>query len=439
LCSNLQDNVEEQKQLLKASLENLFKHHAGRKHLVSDQLFFINATDKQDKDIEELRQRLLDAAFEHPNWGQPMPTKFVPLELQLAKQSSEGKKVLSMKELENINRKNDDMALTTAQLNLFLKIAHASGKLIHFDDKDLREYVIVDPAYLIEVLRSIVTEKLFWPKSETLREIFEHLSTTGIIYKSGLLSIWEQTECMRICPYKEYMINILVRLDIMIQPKSDVLDNEGNPQPSTDDEYFLVPCMITDRPLPKTFGNDKCIYMSYTFTGHIIPPALLYRFIASFVAMRNINFSKDPKDLILFTDSAVVSIDRDHQVKTHVQDNRLVVTLIHMEDKTRIVPSIAATVQESLARTIERISNFYWAITNTSNYKKIHYPFIIEFGVYCQSQLCFFKHTILSTEIRRTWRCPEHAIDHDTTLQHLWFAEKVNIFSERVSGCFTPN
>jgi hypothetical protein len=69
--------------------------------------------------------------------------------------------------------KNDDMALTTAQLNLFLKIAHASGKLIHFDDKDLREYVIVDPAYLIEVLRSIVTEKLFWPKSETLREIFE--------------------------------------------------------------------------------------------------------------------------------------------------------------------------------------------------------------------------------------------------------------------------
>jgi hypothetical protein len=37
-------------------------------------LFFINATDKQDKDIEELRQMLLDAAFEHPNWGQQMPT-----------------------------------------------------------------------------------------------------------------------------------------------------------------------------------------------------------------------------------------------------------------------------------------------------------------------------------------------------------------------------
>jgi hypothetical protein len=54
------------------------------------------------------------------------------------------------------------MALTTAQLNMFLKIAHASGKLIHFDDEDLREYVIVDPAYLIEVLRSIVTEKLFF-------------------------------------------------------------------------------------------------------------------------------------------------------------------------------------------------------------------------------------------------------------------------------------
>jgi hypothetical protein len=40
-----------------------------------------------------------------------MPTKFVPLELQLAKQSSEGKKVLSMTELENINRKNDSCKL----------------------------------------------------------------------------------------------------------------------------------------------------------------------------------------------------------------------------------------------------------------------------------------------------------------------------------------
>jgi hypothetical protein len=40
-----------------------------------------------------------------------------------------------MTELEIINRKNDNMALTTDQLNMFLKIAHASGKLIHFDDE----------------------------------------------------------------------------------------------------------------------------------------------------------------------------------------------------------------------------------------------------------------------------------------------------------------
>jgi H2-forming N5,N10-methylenetetrahydromethanopterin dehydrogenase-like enzyme len=61
-----------------------------------------------------------------------------------------------MTELEIINRKNDNMSLTTAQLDTFLKIAHSLGKFIHFDDEDLREYVIVDPAYLIEVLRSIV-------------------------------------------------------------------------------------------------------------------------------------------------------------------------------------------------------------------------------------------------------------------------------------------
>jgi hypothetical protein len=163
------------------------------------------------------------------------------------------------------------------------------------------------------------------------------------------------------------------------------------------------------------------------FTEQIIPPALLYRFLASFVAMRNVNVNKDPRELLLFTDSAVVSIDRDHKVKAHVQGNRLVVTLMHEEDKTRIVPSIAATIQESLTRNIERISDFYCAITNTSDYQKRQYPFIVEFGVYCKSQLCFFKHHIQSVERRRRWRCPEHDIDHDTTLHYLWFAEKVNI------------
>jgi hypothetical protein len=87
----------------------------------------------------------------------------------------------------------------------------------------------------------------------------------------------------------------------------------------------------------------------------------------------------------------------------------------------------SVNVQESLTRNIERTSDFYCAITNTSNYKNRHYPFIIEFGVYCQSQLCFFEHNLQSSERRQRWRCPEHDIDHDTTLQYLWFAEKVNI------------
>jgi hypothetical protein len=79
---------------------------------------------------------------------------------------------------------------------------------IHFDDEDLREYVIVDPAYLIEVLRSIVTEKLFWPKSETLQKIFEKLSTTGIIYKSDLLSVY--TTCICICHFRMSLVKAVL-------------------------------------------------------------------------------------------------------------------------------------------------------------------------------------------------------------------------------------
>ncbi|VDI03956.1 Hypothetical predicted protein [Mytilus galloprovincialis] len=210
-------DVEEQRTSLENSIEELFQNHGGKKHLQYKPLIFVNARNKEDEELATLKKQLVDVALDHPRCGELMPTKFVPLELQLARKVEENKKILTMDELNDINKQNDKIALTSAQLKSFLKVNHALGKLIYFDEAGLRDNVIIDPVFLVDVLRSIVTDDQFWP--EHLKEILKSLKESGKLLKRDLYEIWKQ-DCFReIWAHNDYIVDMLVHLDIMCRPK----------------------------------------------------------------------------------------------------------------------------------------------------------------------------------------------------------------------------
>ncbi|VDI68002.1 Hypothetical predicted protein, partial [Mytilus galloprovincialis] len=82
-------DVEEQRTSLENSIEKLFQNHGGKKHLQYKPLIFVNARNKEDEEIATLKKQLVDVALDHPRCGELMPTKFVPLELQLARKVGE--------------------------------------------------------------------------------------------------------------------------------------------------------------------------------------------------------------------------------------------------------------------------------------------------------------------------------------------------------------
>ncbi|CAG2185651.1 unnamed protein product [Mytilus edulis] len=212
-------DVEEQRTSLENSIEELFQNHGGKNHLQYKPLIFVNARNKEDEEIATLKKQLVDVALDHPRCGELMPTKFVPLELQLARKVEKNKKILTMDELNDINKQNDKMALTPAQLKSFLKVNHALGKLIYFDEAGLRDNVIIDPVFLVDVLRSIVTDDQFWP--EHLKEILKSLKESGKLLKRDLYEIWKQ-DCFReIWAHNDYIVDMLVHLDIICRPKDD--------------------------------------------------------------------------------------------------------------------------------------------------------------------------------------------------------------------------
>ncbi|VDI26119.1 Hypothetical predicted protein [Mytilus galloprovincialis] len=288
-------DVEEQRSSLETSIEKLFQNHGGKKHLQYKPLIFVNARNKEDEELSTLKKQLVEVALDHPRCGEQMPTKFVPLELQLTRLVEKNKKILTMNELNDINKQNDKMALTPAQLKSFLKVNHALGKIIYFDEACLRDNVIIDPVFLVDVLRSIVTDDQFWP--EHLKEILKSLKESGKLLKQDLFEIWKQDCFCEISAHKDYIVDMLVHLDIICRPK----DDEDGP------DLFLVPCMIsTKREDSQQIDHDRSIHLAYSFKEEVVPPAILYRLIATFISIWKLRVSAKSSRLMIFTDSADV-------------------------------------------------------------------------------------------------------------------------------------
>lgn len=425
---------------------DLFKSHACLKHLDFRPLIFINAIDINDPEIEYLRMTLMNRARENPRWGELMPTVWVPLELQLLMEAEKGTNVMSKAQLEMLNLQNESMVLTEQQLETFLLVQHSLGKVIYFNTNTLRNFVIIRPAFLVDVLRSIVTEKQFWIKEKQFVRILKSLIDTGFIEREDIYLIWNQDTFNQILPYKEFMIEVLVHLDILVAPQTHDENLNCNIQ---DISRFLVPCLIT-RPNKTKYMKKFCtsktsIIMSYTFIEEVIPPALTYRFLGSFVTIWGVKNYKGKKRM-LFSDLAVVEVDKRHDVAVQVVKNRVVVYLIHSERKEDIVPTLASSVQECLTAAVYRICEFYSTLSEESKtvQQKSHMvmPFNIEFGVHCQKTLCFFQPKDMPVSGQdQGWRCSCHKQSHDVNCLRLWFSEKVRIFSmlclssDRVDKC----
>ncbi|VDI13621.1 Hypothetical predicted protein, partial [Mytilus galloprovincialis] len=424
----IRKNVEKHKQKLIKVIGDIFESHAGLNHLEFKPLIFVNAMNVIDPEIQALRQRLMNRAIEHPRWGEYMPTAWVPLELHLAQQSEKGVNILTKKQIQMFNSQNEPMVLTDKQLETFLKVQHSLGKLLYFDQAILRDFVIITPAYLVEVLRSIVTEKQFWPKGKKLQSIFQTMQKTGALSRGDIDVLWNQQTFEHIPSYKDFIIEVLVHLDILVAERKNTEDlSTSLHEVST----FIVPSVIT-RPnntkyLKKFCKTGTSILLSYKFTEKVIPPAFPYRFIASFVDMWGVKNYKNKKRM-LFSDLVVVEVDDNHDVAVQVIESRVVVSLIHADKKEHIVPTIATSVQECLTAAIHRISEFYSTLSadsfGTDKISELHMvmPFEIEFGVYCKKSSCFFPHDKIPTAAK--WLCSEHKVYHDVSYLKLWFSEK---------------
>ncbi|XP_063417172.1 uncharacterized protein LOC134699498 [Mytilus trossulus] len=405
------EDIETRRTELYSGVEKLFKDHEGREHLVINNKIFVNATDNTDPEIDVLKKAITDLTFQHPCWGEAMPNASVPLELEIANLVAKGKQVLSLLEVKELNAISKVSVLSNEELSDFLHFQHSLGKMIYFDTPQLRGYVIISPLLLVEVMRSFVTDIAFWPKKSLIRNTFERMSESGIIQRKELYLIWEQKHFTKLSPYKEFIFDILIHLDIISeQRRYDT--NTGSRLPV---EYFFVPCMLIQRNDTRFMTHEctpeKAISLAFVFKGTIIPPALPNRLISAGLSMWTVKTYEGKQ--LLFSGFVCLSFDKAHDIVVCVEGNKIILYIVHETSNGLIVPDIATGIKECMYTTLERISEFYKSTVSSSSQKL---PFHIEYA--CSMLECHIPEEAAFTTDE--WICDKHRIVHTKDKWNIW-------------------
>jgi hypothetical protein len=200
----------------------MFQNHEQHKRIIFDDIFFINGKDENDLEIIRLKTKLVEVAFRQKSWGKRMPMAWVPLDLQLSEMRSDNTTLILKEYLTALNRNNEDLAYTDTQIEHFLKSQHSLGKILYLDQHGLGKFIIVQPQSLVNILRSFITDEHFWPDDKSLRDFKRTMINAREIPQKDLLKIWSQTEFDQHMPnndMKEFIIQVLVHLDILVEPK----------------------------------------------------------------------------------------------------------------------------------------------------------------------------------------------------------------------------
>ncbi|VDI32629.1 Hypothetical predicted protein [Mytilus galloprovincialis] len=399
----------------------MFQKHEQRNHMFLDTVYFINGINIHDPEIKALTQQLVRFAMQQSTWGQERPMAWVPLELQIDEMRSKNINIITRYQLEFINRLNEDLALTEGQLEDFLRNQHAIGKVMYYEQPGLEGFVIIHTPALVNIMRSFVTDEMFWPDNVELQKILQNLTLTGNIYKTDLWKLWRQDSFNQYLPTEElkaFITKLLIHLDILIQPKSI-----GS---ASGDEIFLVPCMVRSSPQPDFFlhgtSDANTIVLAYSLAISAIPSALAFKVIGA--ASNNWPLKEEHGKQCLFHKAAIFMIDDENEIRMCLEGNRVMVNLINRNSLQFLSPDIAASIQECLTKTLESSFGFYYKSNGKQiNPTEISKKISIEVGVVCSSSVCLLNPNDASHGTE--WKCQNGNQDHKKKYPKYWFFDQV--------------
>ncbi|CAC5384010.1 unnamed protein product [Mytilus coruscus] len=394
------NEVDNQRLGLFAEIRELFAPTPLMQHLVIDDQIFVNAKDKHDPEMQKIKDVIISESEKQPTWGESLPKCFIPLELEFASLIRRNTPLITIEHLQTINSAQPIRPLSETELKVFLKFQHSIGKILYFDEHKLDKHVILSPTFLIDAFKSIVTERSFCEGDKNEK------------------SFWKKKKYHTFYKDKDYLLEVMTHLDILVEPKRYNLDHKRIPADfyyiasmvrAIDDTGYLQSARFTQRSIAIAFQSSS-----------LIPPALSFRFLSYCLSVWAVKTYGDNKAM-LFHRSGVFTIDPSLDMYIICEDETIIARLVHASKNVLIMRCLASSINECLTSALKKISQLYIR-TSSDHEQTSDSSFITKICCNSPDNPCILEHD--KDNKLEHWICPSHGIEHKMHTITAWFPEK---------------
>ncbi|XP_045173248.2 uncharacterized protein LOC123534863 [Mercenaria mercenaria] len=197
------------------------------------------------------------------------------------------------------------------QIKLFLRYHHSKGMLIYFDEEPLSEHIVLDPQYLIDAFKCIITAERFCTNDPDIRPLWKILHTEGRLKKALIDKQWRKDADKMFIKHKEILISFLTKHHII----SEATRFDDSTQQSLRLGWFVVPSLLKAR-LPQEmqlFLIDKkqtSVRFVLVFENSTIVSTVYHRLMAALIGKWPI--AQFGTKVLISKDKCVVRLNTDH-------------------------------------------------------------------------------------------------------------------------------
>ncbi|KAK3598547.1 hypothetical protein CHS0354_010723 [Potamilus streckersoni] len=315
---------------------------------------------QRDPMLEILKKKIFELASEQPHWGEEKPARWLPLEQAIMTLKASGAKVVARSLIEEINVSGSVRIEDRDELELFLRFHHEMGTILYFSVEGLREKIVLDPQWLIDALKSLITAEKFIRKYPAITSKWYEFEEQGKLTHELIDAIWTEKKHKEFHDNKDHILLLMEELNIIARPLSFIEDGKE----VKEDNYFLAPCMLRQEtpqdvicPKPNPQMESSSV-LCYIFTEKFLPSPIFHRLLAACVARWPLATKKkeEMQENQIFCGCCVFQLDECHKLILHFREYVIFVRVTRMGIKKKTPSSeLCIGAREFITATLSKI------------------------------------------------------------------------------------
>ena len=290
------------------NIRQLFEDTDVQKHIHTED-FAIDNTDENDSEISRLRKELLKIGQQN-EFINTIPAKWIPLENSLNKLTHN--RIVTFEKVMEEDAKNEFPIGNEEQVKMFLQYHHAKGTVVFFDEDVISKYIVLDPQYLIDAFKCIITSQRFCNNNPTVRPFWKKLMNEARLESELIDYQWNQNDGKDFMKWRDILLAFLQKHFII----SEALEYDEKDSTSTGLGWYIVPSLLKDHRSQDVIneflaGKKRTILrLVFQFENSSVVEAEYDRLIAASLGKWSVVSFR--KKHLLFKDMGVFRIDSDH-------------------------------------------------------------------------------------------------------------------------------